>query len=55
MDTILILSGKGGAGKTTIARELGVAGVLAGRKVAHGLVWPQGAGDAVAGGHATWL
>ena len=34
MDTILILSGKGGAGKTTIARELGVAGVLAGRKVA---------------------
>jgi chromosome partitioning protein len=34
MDTILILSGKGGAGKTTIARELGVAGVLAGRRVA---------------------
>jgi chromosome partitioning protein len=34
MDTILILSGKGGAGKTTVARELGVAGVLAGNRVA---------------------
>ena len=34
MDTILILSGKGGAGKTTIARELGVAGALAGKRVA---------------------
>src|SRR5258708_3732075 len=34
MDTILILSGKGGAGKTTVARELGVAGELAGRRVA---------------------
>ena len=34
MDTILILSGKGGAGKTTLARELGVAGSLEGKKVA---------------------
>jgi chromosome partitioning protein len=34
MDTILILSGKGGAGKTTVARELAVAGELAGRKMA---------------------
>jgi len=41
MDTILILSGKGGAGKTTIARELGVAGVLAGRKVALADLDPQ--------------
>jgi chromosome partitioning protein len=34
MDTILVLSGKGGAGKTTLARELGVAGALADRRVA---------------------
>ena len=34
MDTILILSGKGGSGKTTMARELAVAGVLAGSNVA---------------------
>jgi chromosome partitioning protein len=34
MDVILILSAKGGAGKTTVARELAVAGVLAGRQVA---------------------
>jgi len=41
MDTILILSGKGGAGKTTIARELAVAGVLAGRSVALADLDPQ--------------
>lgn len=41
MDMILILSGKGGAGKTTIARELGVAGVLAGSKVALADLDPQ--------------
>jgi chromosome partitioning protein len=41
MEMILILSGKGGAGKTTIARELGVAGVLAGRKVALADLDPQ--------------
>ena len=34
MDVILILSAKGGAGKTTVARELAAAGVLAGRQVA---------------------
>lgn len=34
MDSILILSAKGGAGKTTVARELAVAGVLVGRRVA---------------------
>jgi chromosome partitioning protein len=34
MRTILVFSGKGGAGKTTLARELAVAGVLAGRSVA---------------------
>ena len=34
MDTVLVLSAKGGAGKTTVARELAVAGVLAGRRVA---------------------
>jgi chromosome partitioning protein len=34
MDTILILSAKGGAGKTTLARELAVAGVLARRRTA---------------------
>jgi chromosome partitioning protein len=34
MDVILILSGKGGAGKTTLARELAVAGVEEGRRVA---------------------
>ena len=34
MDSLLILSAKGGAGKTTVARELAVAGVLAGRRVA---------------------
>jgi chromosome partitioning protein len=41
MDTILILSGKGGAGKTTLARELAVAGVLAGRRVALADLDPQ--------------
>jgi chromosome partitioning protein len=34
MDVILIFSGKGGAGKTTVARELGVAGSLDGQQVA---------------------
>lgn len=34
MRTILVFSGKGGAGKTTVARELAVAGCLAGRRVA---------------------
>lgn len=34
MDTILILSGKGGCGKTTVARELAVAGTLDGKSVA---------------------
>jgi MinD-like ATPase involved in chromosome partitioning or flagellar assembly len=34
MHTILIFSGKGGAGKTTVAREMAVAGSLAGRRVA---------------------
>jgi chromosome partitioning protein len=39
--TILIFSGKGGAGKTTVARELAVAGNLAGRKVALADLDPQ--------------
>jgi chromosome partitioning protein len=34
MRTILVFSGKGGAGKTTVAREMAVAGSLAGRRVA---------------------
>ena len=34
MRTVLVFSGKGGAGKTTLARELAVAGCLAGRNVA---------------------
>jgi chromosome partitioning protein len=34
MRTILVFSGKGGAGKTTLARELAVSGVMAGRTVA---------------------
>jgi chromosome partitioning protein len=34
MRTILIFSGKGGSSKTTLARELSVAGSLGGRKVA---------------------
>src|SRR6516225_5979655 len=34
MDVILILSAKGGAGKTTVARELAVAATMAGRQVA---------------------
>lgn len=34
MHTILIFSGKGGAGKTTVAREIAVAGSLGGRKAA---------------------
>jgi hypothetical protein len=62
MDSILILSAKGDVGKTTVARELAVAG----RRVALidldpqlGLWYgPQGAGDAPVGRHAirakTW-
>jgi chromosome partitioning protein len=34
MDTILVFSAKGGAGKTTLARELAVAASLAGRQTA---------------------
>lgn len=41
MDTILILSAKGGAGKTTVARELGAAAVMAGRRVALADLDPQ--------------
>jgi chromosome partitioning protein len=41
MRTILIFSGKGGAGKTTVARELAVAGSLDGRKVAIADLDPQ--------------
>lgn len=41
MRTILIFSGKGGAGKTTLARELAVAGVMAGRRVAVADLDPQ--------------
>lgn len=41
MRTILIFSGKGGAGKTTIARELAVAGTMAGRNVAIADLDPQ--------------
>lgn len=41
MHTILIFSGKGGASKTTLARELAVAGELAGRRVAVADLDPQ--------------
>lgn len=41
MKTILIFSGKGGAGKTTVARELAVAASLDGRKVALADLDPQ--------------
>ena len=41
MRTILVFSGKGGAGKTTVARELAVAGSLSGRKVAVADLDPQ--------------
>jgi chromosome partitioning protein len=34
MRSVLVFSGKGGAGKTTVARELAVAASLAGRQVA---------------------
>ena len=33
VQTTLVLSGKGGSGKTTVARELAVAGCLDGRRV----------------------
>lgn len=41
MHMILIFSGKGGAGKTTVARELAVAGSLEGRNVALADLDPQ--------------
>jgi chromosome partitioning protein len=41
VDTILILSAKGGCGKTTVARELAAAAVLAGRRVALADLDPQ--------------
>jgi chromosome partitioning protein len=41
MRTILIFSGKGGAGKTTLTRELAVAATMAGRKVAVADLDPQ--------------
>lgn len=41
MRTILIFSGKGGSSKTTISRELAVAGILAGRRVAIADLDPQ--------------
>ena len=41
MKTILIFSGKGGAGKTTVARELAVAASLDGRNVALADLDPQ--------------
>src|SRR5580658_1518984 len=41
MRTILVFSGKGGAGKTTVARELAVAGCIAGRAVALADMDPQ--------------
>lgn len=41
MRTILIYSGKGGAGKTTLTRELAVAATLAGRDVALADLDPQ--------------
>jgi chromosome partitioning protein len=41
MRTILIFSGKGGCSKTTVARELAVAGGLAGRTVALADLDPQ--------------
>jgi chromosome partitioning protein len=34
MHTVLVFSAKGGAGKTTVARELGVAATMAGHRVA---------------------
>jgi chromosome partitioning protein len=41
MRTILVFSGKGGVGKTTVARELAVAGSLTGRSVAIADTDPQ--------------
>ena len=41
MHTILIFSAKGGAGKTTVARELAVSGAMMGRKVAMADLDPQ--------------
>jgi chromosome partitioning protein len=41
MHTILIFSGKGGSSKTTVARELAVAGSMAGRNVAMADLDPQ--------------
>jgi chromosome partitioning protein len=41
MHTILVFSGKGGVGKTTVARELAVAGTIVGRKVALADLDPQ--------------
>ena len=41
MRTILVFSGKGGAGKTTVAREMAVAASLAGRRVAIADLDPQ--------------
>jgi chromosome partitioning protein len=41
MHIILIFSGKGGCGKTTVARELAVAGILAGRNVVMADLDPQ--------------
>jgi chromosome partitioning protein len=41
MLTILVFSGKGGVGKTTVARELAVAGTMAGRSVAIADMDPQ--------------
>ncbi len=41
MRTVLTYSGKGGVGKTTVTRELAVAGALAGRRVAIADLDPQ--------------
>lgn len=41
MRTVLTYSGKGGAGKTTVTRELAVAGALVGRRVAIADLDPQ--------------
>jgi len=41
MRSVLIFSGKGGAGKTTVARELAVAACLTGRRVAMADLDPQ--------------